>query len=196
MKEAHRANTRYLLLSALVLSSSAFQAQAYYHPDEGRWISRDPMWEGGGMNLYSFCRNATTIWIDPLGEDVKNSSSCPVVVKPGSDKDPPVVVPPGGEYKGTQDGVYTCCGDKCQVYKTVNNINVTVTSDNSFDWSGGSLKEKIGQVCIGGCKDDNFLKKWPNWPSKAKVKQLCDEAKKKQEEEKKKQNPPPPPEKK
>ena len=45
MKEAHRANTRSLLLSALVLSSSAFQAQAYYHPDEGRWISRDPIGE-------------------------------------------------------------------------------------------------------------------------------------------------------
>ena len=59
--------------------------------------------------------------------------------------------------------------------------------------SGGNLKEKIGQVCIGGCKDDTFLKQWPNWPSKEKVKQLCAEAKKKQEEEKK-QNPPLPPE--
>jgi hypothetical protein len=27
----------------LILSSSAFQAHAYYHPDEGRWLSRDPI---------------------------------------------------------------------------------------------------------------------------------------------------------
>jgi hypothetical protein len=47
MKGAHPANIRSLLLTALILSSSAFQAKAYYHPDEGRWLSRDPIGEKG-----------------------------------------------------------------------------------------------------------------------------------------------------
>lgn len=47
MKEARPVKTRFLLLTALILSSSVFQAQAYYHPEEGRWISRDPINEQG-----------------------------------------------------------------------------------------------------------------------------------------------------
>ncbi len=45
MKEARPAYVRFSLLIALILGSSAFQAQAYYHPNEGRWISRDPIGE-------------------------------------------------------------------------------------------------------------------------------------------------------
>jgi len=52
---------RYLLLTALILSSCGTQALAYYHPDEGRWLSRDPIGEKGGPNLYVFVQN------DPVG---------------------------------------------------------------------------------------------------------------------------------
>jgi hypothetical protein len=85
MKKARPANIRSLLLSALILSSCAFRSLACYHPDTGRWLSRDPIGEKGGIKLYSFCRNAATLWIDPLGEDVKNNSGCPGVVKSGDD---------------------------------------------------------------------------------------------------------------
>jgi hypothetical protein len=47
MKEALRVNIRCLLLIVLILSSSALQSLAYYHPDEGRWLSRDPITEEG-----------------------------------------------------------------------------------------------------------------------------------------------------
>jgi len=50
-------NIRYFLWTVLILSSCAVQAMAYYHPDEGRWISRDPMEEDGGLLLYGFCNN-------------------------------------------------------------------------------------------------------------------------------------------
>ena len=29
----------------------------YYHPETGRWLSRDPLEEGGGVNLYGMCGN-------------------------------------------------------------------------------------------------------------------------------------------
>ena len=67
MKEARPANTRSLLLSALILGSSAFQALAYYHPDEGRWLSRDPIGETGGKCLYVFVKNDPMNHCDALG---------------------------------------------------------------------------------------------------------------------------------
>jgi len=39
----------------------------YYNASTGRWLSRDPIEEGGGENLYTFVRNAPIILIDLLG---------------------------------------------------------------------------------------------------------------------------------
>ena len=58
---------RYFLLSALILSSVTVPALAYYHPDEGRWLSRDPIGELGGPNLYAYVENAPTQNKDALG---------------------------------------------------------------------------------------------------------------------------------
>ena len=42
----------------------------YYSPDTGRWISRDPKEEGGGLNLYGYAHNDPLDRLDPIGEDV------------------------------------------------------------------------------------------------------------------------------
>ena len=39
----------------------------YYDPVTGRWPSRDPLAEGGGLNLYRFAWNSPLNWIDILG---------------------------------------------------------------------------------------------------------------------------------
>jgi uncharacterized protein RhaS with RHS repeats len=39
----------------------------YYDPVTGRWPSRDPIGERGGVNLYSFVGNDGVNWWDPLG---------------------------------------------------------------------------------------------------------------------------------
>ena len=39
----------------------------YYSPSLGRWISRDPIEEEGGVNLYAMCGNGTAYWFDVLG---------------------------------------------------------------------------------------------------------------------------------
>ena len=61
MKETHPASVRSLLLSALILSSSAFQVQAYYHPEEGRWLSRDPVGELAFVDQALARKNAAEI---------------------------------------------------------------------------------------------------------------------------------------
>jgi uncharacterized protein RhaS with RHS repeats len=68
------------LTSALVffLFLSATQiASAFYDPSLGRWLSRDPIEERGGMNLYAFVRNSPITSFDVLGlEEQKDSSGC------------------------------------------------------------------------------------------------------------------------
>ena len=39
----------------------------YYDPRLGRWLSRDPMGEAGGFNLYAYCGNDPVNRHDPLG---------------------------------------------------------------------------------------------------------------------------------
>jgi RHS repeat-associated protein len=39
----------------------------YYDPETGRWPSRDPIGEMGGVNLYGFCYNDSFGWYDYLG---------------------------------------------------------------------------------------------------------------------------------
>src|SRR5206468_2180104 len=39
----------------------------YYNPSSGRWLSRDPLAEKGGLNLYLFAGNDPLDLVDPLG---------------------------------------------------------------------------------------------------------------------------------
>ena len=44
----------------------------HYDPQQGRWLSRDPIGEGGGVNFYSFVENIPLAAIDGLGlADIK-----------------------------------------------------------------------------------------------------------------------------
>lgn len=45
-------SVRYLRLSVLILSSCVLTASAYYHPDQGRWISRDPLGDTYVLNRH------------------------------------------------------------------------------------------------------------------------------------------------
>ena len=38
-----------------------------YDPETGRWPSRDPIGENGGINLYGYVDNDPVTWMDPLG---------------------------------------------------------------------------------------------------------------------------------
>jgi RHS repeat-associated protein len=39
----------------------------FYDPNLQRWLSRDPIGEAGGINLYRFCHNAGLTYVDPFG---------------------------------------------------------------------------------------------------------------------------------
>jgi hypothetical protein len=74
----------------LLLAALSSVSQAYYAPDQGRWLNRDPIEERGGLNLYGFVENHAVGKTDYLG-----------LWKTASDqKTRTDSLPPGGEYMG------------------------------------------------------------------------------------------------
>ncbi len=59
---------RALLLIVFALCASPQTALAYYNPNTGRFLSRDPIQEGDGPNVYAFVRNGPVNAVDPLGQ--------------------------------------------------------------------------------------------------------------------------------
>ena len=47
----------------------------YYQPEIGRWLSRDPIGEEGGVNLYGYVENDPANWVDSLGLEVEGTYS-------------------------------------------------------------------------------------------------------------------------
>lgn len=45
-----------------------YYGHRYYSPSTGRWLSKDPIGEQGGLNLYGFVHNAPVGTFDPFGE--------------------------------------------------------------------------------------------------------------------------------
>ncbi len=58
---------KYILPALLVWLAAAPLVQAFYNPNTGRWLSRDPIGERGGGALYSFCANSPLNVVDPFG---------------------------------------------------------------------------------------------------------------------------------
>jgi uncharacterized protein RhaS with RHS repeats len=63
MKKTSRA----VLFLAAVAWLLPHYGQAFYNPSTGRWLSRDPVEEKGGRNLYGFLSNDAVAHVDRLG---------------------------------------------------------------------------------------------------------------------------------
>ena len=65
MKTSH---TKLLPLTLLLFTTVAeMPASAFYNPNTGRWLNRDPIAEKGGRNLWGFSRNDLNNRLDALG---------------------------------------------------------------------------------------------------------------------------------
>lgn len=57
-----------------------YMRQRWYHPQLRQFVSRDPIGLAGGTNLYTYCANAPTDYIDPTGERVPGANPAADVV--------------------------------------------------------------------------------------------------------------------
>jgi len=65
--------------------TESYYGQRYYNPGTGRWLSRDPANEDGGINLYAFVENNPVNEYDGLGLcDVCAVKSGPIVSYTGA----------------------------------------------------------------------------------------------------------------
>lgn len=74
-------NLKFILLILVHLVFLANSAQAHYDPNIGRWLSRDPIAETGGVNLYGFVGNGSVNSWDYLG--LEDSKKCSGIVRFG-----------------------------------------------------------------------------------------------------------------
>ena len=58
---------RRILFPLLLTLATVLPAHAWYDPGQGRWCSRDPIGEQGGVNLYGFVGNIPSMNVDHLG---------------------------------------------------------------------------------------------------------------------------------
>jgi RHS repeat-associated protein len=62
----------------------------YYQSSTGRWLSRDPIGERGGVNRYAICGNDTIRFVDPFGLSAQivsaGKSAVGITVIPGADR--------------------------------------------------------------------------------------------------------------
>jgi RHS repeat-associated protein len=61
----------------------AYYGYRWYDPLTGRWPSRDPIEEAGGVNLYGFVRNSVMRFTDSLGLFVTPAIIADIVAKLG-----------------------------------------------------------------------------------------------------------------
>lgn len=56
----------------------------HYNPLDGRWLTRDPIEEKGGINLYGFVGNNPLLWVDALGlrkEIITDKDKCSITIR-------------------------------------------------------------------------------------------------------------------
>jgi RHS repeat-associated protein len=57
----------------------SYYGYRFYQPVMGRWLTRDPLQEAGGINLYGFVQNNPVNYFDPYGLSFKDTSTSDVV---------------------------------------------------------------------------------------------------------------------
>ena len=126
-------NSKIWLLLAMLVSTFALPARAFYDPGTQRWVNRDPIGRRGGKNLYRFVNNSPTGAFDPFGlissDKMGCDDPCGDAKKMGLDKNPDGTRAPGGT---------VCCGG--QKYGCV--------WDKS---NGGRITDPKAQDIIGNC---------------------------------------------
>jgi hypothetical protein len=96
-----KTNSKHIRLCGVMLAVLLFTpaAHAFYNPSTGRWLTRDPIEEKGGLPTYAFSKNDGCSQIDALGHAPIFANSClciePKILRRGFDRGCSVIREPG-----------------------------------------------------------------------------------------------------
>lgn len=153
---------RPILLAIASLFVLAPTAQAHYDPNIGRWISRDPIGEMGGYNLYAYVLNDGVNYLDYLGMWRNTASWCcseEAINKAGHEGASSAVQGtisdrkknknPYIETSGREYGGWVCCNKKTKEAKPTKPVPSTEGKNNTgyeiFSWEGNKTLH-VGQA--------------------------------------------------
>jgi hypothetical protein len=134
-----------VILAWLLLPQAA---QCFYSPSTGKWLSRDPIEEKGGVNLHCFVQNRPVSAADSSGLSV-------IIGSPGSTVDRPIInypgpaLPPGSGGPGgtplpnTENSGQNCAGFVCGIDDVVIWPGGAMTTDS--EWS--AMKNFVPTGC-------------------------------------------------
>lgn len=125
--------------------TESYYGQRYYNPGTGRWLSRDPANEDGGINLYAFVENNPVNEYDGLGLcDVCAVKSGPIVSYTGASDvatypQHHFTVTVDFEEDGTKVGNDTASIAKCQYRQLIKGHLFLNGTQYAFKSSGSGL---------------------------------------------------------
>jgi RHS repeat-associated protein len=125
----------------------------YLHPELGRWVSRDPIFENGGLNIFCYVSNTPTHGIDIFGLEDEN---CPDLKY--YNPRPPI----GGDLKGCK-----CEVAKGPSYDTKGPVQIVSNSElkgklsGKFNFTADFIDEPAKKIRAGCCEVRQCLK-WSN----------------------------------
>jgi RHS repeat-associated protein len=114
----------------------------YYNPSIGRWLSRDPIKERGGLNLYDYVKNSSLDLYDYLGLDPQRSN---------------------GFTSGSASGLVNCVGyagsgGQTYNYQTPSERGVKGRSvQEDMEAEGWSCSRMSGPICDAECDYEKMV---------------------------------------
>ncbi len=156
-------NTKWIrsaLLVSTLLWWSGSLAQAFYNPNTGRWLNRDPFNEKGGINLLNFNRNGSINWVDLLGLYSCGTSSRQATWLEEMINNTQGAAAQAQWAYGPKMGIDVdyddCCPDRAKVTKIISEGDVEMVIFPGFSWNdigadGRSLENHEGVHAANMC---------------------------------------------
>jgi hypothetical protein len=146
----------WMALTLLIVADA--HAMRWYSPNTGRWLSRDPIQEEGGLNLYGFVGNSPVNAIDLFGMYTKSGTTfsveeCEILIVYGH-QDPgdpwKFTFPPVGKVAG--GGAVVCWPGRANKAIPTHNQISAPSHDKMIVWWEGTSET---------AKQQRILNEWP-----------------------------------